>query len=458
VSNRRVLGALLLLLAACSKQDDAGTGTRLLVTFVRSVDAPELEYLKVTWVGGGQLYRRDERVPASGPLPLKAELGIFQIAVRDPGAWRIIVARGVAGGEVVAEGAVRAYAMADVATPVTLTLFPGRMPDSDGDEIPDPIDNCPDQPNREQGEDCQGPRLDGGPGPADDGGAEVGSPPDAEPPRDTLTPPPDLRPDSAPVDLGSGKTARGGACLTNDECETGYCADSRVGKFCASPGMVVVPAGAFPRGCLSKDTMCAADERPLKMVMVSGFEMNQTEVTQSEYDTCVKAGVCPAPAGFNPGARPNHPVGNVAWDAASKFCTWAGKRLPTEAEWEKAARGPASGIYPWGDDASMMNVVCSRAQLKGCGPAESVPVRFLAGASGYGIEDLAGNVAEWVSDLYNNNYYASAPSTDPPGPATGMHLRRGGGFTSDLPALRTSARAPGDAPAPSVGFRCARSL
>jgi formylglycine-generating enzyme required for sulfatase activity len=183
--------------------------------------------------------------------------------------------------------------------------------------------------------------------------------------------------------------------------------------------------------------------------------LNQTEVTQSEYDVCVKAKACAAPAGFNPVARPRHPVGNVTWEAANTFCTWSGKRLPTEAEWEKAARGPGSTIYPWGDEAPKD---CSLTQYKACAPADSIAVNQLVGTSGYGIEDMAGNVAEWVSDFYSANYYAGAPATDPPGPGSGPHLRRGGGFNSDPPALRTSARASGDAAAASTGFRCARSL
>jgi len=454
VSERRcALCLLALLVTACPKQEEEG-GAGLLISFslVRAEGMPPAEYLKLTWVGEGNVYREDLRVPATGSLPDAPDLGTFRIAIREPGTRRIIVARAYTGSEVVAEGATEVTPAADITMPVNLPLSRGRMPDQDRDGIPDLVDNCPTEPNRSQGvvPSCMPPPDAGA---RDDAGAEVGEPLDGEPPPDTGLPA-DARPDITPPDLGPSKSPRGSPCVTNEECGTGRCADSRVGKFCASPGMVVVPAGMFMRGCLSKDTQCASDERPLRSVMVSGFELSQTETTQSEYDACVKAGACPSPSGFNPTMRPNHPVGNVTWAMANTFCAWAQKRLPTEAEWEKAARGPALTVYPWGDAAPS----CSLAQFKGCGLADSVPVSQLTGTSGYGIEDMGGNVAEWVSDLYAANYYASAPTTDPTGPGSGMHQRRGGGFASDPPALRTSARAASDTATASVGFRCARGL
>ena len=453
---RRALCLLALLGTACPKPAEEG-GTSLLVSFTyqRDSDAPPAEYLLLTWVGDGKVYRENERAPASGPLPDAKDLGTFRIFLGEPGTRRIIVARAYIGTELVAEGANETEVKAGTSNGVNVNLFKGRLPDLDDDGIPDGVDNCRTEKNRSQGAvaSCQPPPPDDG-GAREDAGDDGGGPLDGGPPPD-LGLPADARPDTTPPDLGSGKSPRGQPCVTNEECETGRCADSRVGKFCASPGMVVVPAGMFMRGCLAKDTQCAADERPQRSVMVSGFEINQYELTQSEYDACVKAGACPSPSGFNPAGRPNHPVGNVTWAMANTFCTWANKRLPTEAEWEKAARGPGGTIYPWGDEAPKD---CSIAQYKACGLADSVGVGQLTGTSGYGIEDLGGNVAEWVSDFYAANYYASAPATDPTGPTSGMHLRRGGGFTSDLPALRTGARVAGDTPAASTGFRCARGL
>jgi formylglycine-generating enzyme required for sulfatase activity len=169
----------------------------------------------------------------------------------------------------------------------------------------------------------------------------------------------------------------------------------------------------------------------------------------------VKAGSCSAPTGFNPVGRPRYPVTNTTWAMADGYCRWAGQRLPTEAEWEKAARGPAGTIYPWGDQAPD----CSRAQYKGCGLADTVPVGQLAGTSGYGIEDMAGNVTEWVNDWYVAGYYASSPDTDPQGPTSGVtRVRRGGGYTSDVTSLRTGARGTMGNLNPISGFRCAAGL
>jgi hypothetical protein len=453
VSDRRRAALILLLAstAACpGAAPDGGASLLVTFTFKRPSGAPAPEYLMVTWAGEGNVFGMDRRVPADGTLPDAPVLGTFEISVRQPSTRRTIVARGLIGEQVVAEGAAQVMLLPDAATAVTVELFAGRFDDADSDGIPDPIDNCPFEANAGQGP-CQNPNPV-------DAGEDAGVAPDTRPP-DTGLPPPDTRPPEP--DLGSppdvdvpGQYPRGHACIFNDDCADKRCVDSRVGHFCASPGMVVIPSGPFMRGCLAMDSQCQADEQPLRTITLSGFEIDQTEVIQSQYDGCVKAGMCAAPSGFSPSTRPNNPVSNATWAMASGYCKWAGKRLPTEAEWEKAARGPAGTIYPWGNGAPG----CSLAQYKGCGLADTVPVGQLTGNSGYGVEDLAGNVAEWVSDNYGSNYYMNAPATDPTGPPGGMHIRRGGGFTSDPPALRTSARLAGDSASPSAGFRCARGL
>jgi formylglycine-generating enzyme required for sulfatase activity len=222
--------------------------------------------------------------------------------------------------------------------------------------------------------------------------------------------------------------------------------------------MMVVPEGPFERGCdPTRDPYCEQDEEPVRTITLKGFEMDRTETTQSAFDECVRIRACSVPRpGYAPKDRPAHPVTNVSWASADAFCRWAGKRLPTEAEWEKAARGPLATIYPWGDEAAD----CSRAQFRGCGITDVVPVAVLAGTSYYGVEDLAGNAAEWVSDWYEAGYYTRAPNLDPRGPATGTdRVRRGGGFDADAPSLRSSKRVFGDPGTPAAqGFRCAKDL
>lgn len=221
----------------------------------------------------------------------------------------------------------------------------------------------------------------------------------------------------------------------------------------AEPGaMVEVPAGDFTMGCDARS--CGGDEQPQRVVTLSAFEIDRTEVTQAEYTACILDGACEEPACDWSCDQPDLPAGCVTWAQAKAFCSWAGKRLPTEAEWEKAARGE-DRTYPWGDDEPN----CSLANMAGCGgalrPVGSAP----DGASPYGALDMAGNVVELVADWYDAGYYLGAPTTDPQGPQNGTRYSgRGGGFKSDSDFLRASKRDwydPTDT-AVSLGFRCAR--
>ncbi|MFN8466645.1 MAG: bifunctional serine/threonine-protein kinase/formylglycine-generating enzyme family protein [Caldilineaceae bacterium] len=214
---------------------------------------------------------------------------------------------------------------------------------------------------------------------------------------------------------------------------------------------VFVPAGEFSMGSTSGN----ADEQPVHPVMLDSFWIMQTEVTNGEYRRCVEAGACAAPRGdrWNDPAFATYPVVRVTWEDANRYAAWAGGRLPTEAEWEKAARGTNGGAYPWGDDipdASLLNFIESS---KGAPqPVGSYP----AGASPYGVLDLAGNVEEWVADWYQPDYYSQLPADNPPGPETGV-LRglRGGSFKVDRNAVRATYRSgyPPDARLESAGFR-----
>jgi len=209
----------------------------------------------------------------------------------------------------------------------------------------------------------------------------------------------------------------------------------------------------------------AADEHPRHAVAISSFSLDRTEVTNARYAACVVAGICKAPAYlssqkrahyFDDRAFADYPVIFVGWGEADAFCRWAGGRLPTEAEWEFAARGPSPSVntYPWGEEAPD----CSRANLGGCvGDTDRVGLRPL-GASPFGAQDMAGNVWEWTQDWYDADYYQRASGSDPRGPEAGtLKVMRGGCWMSGPDSVRVSCRK-AELPstwAPNVGFRCA---
>ena len=231
------------------------------------------------------------------------------------------------------------------------------------------------------------------------------------------------------------------------------------GDLPPSSPMVEIPAGTFAMGA---DTG-AADEKPVHRVQGGTFLMDRTEVTNGRYAVCVEAGVCPAPslAGsktratyFRDPAYANYPVIFVSWNDADVFCRWAGGRLPTEAEWERAARGTDKPrVFPWGDAPP----TCDKANFAGCvGDTDEVGKRP-AGNSPYGVQDMAGNVWEWTADWYGADYYAKSERVEPRGPATGtLKVMRGGCWVSGASSLRSTCRKP-ELPslwAPNVGFRC----
>ncbi len=243
-----------------------------------------------------------------------------------------------------------------------------------------------------------------------------------------------------------GSTAKGGGEAEGFDCAAGV-----------EPGeLVSVPAGEFAMGCNeSVDKDCAEDEQPTHTVTLSAFEIDKTEVTQAAYVSCINDGACQPPSCEWNCEHGDYPASCVTWLQANAYCQWAGKRLPTEAEWEKAARGADANVYPWGNDAP----ACSLANLAGCGQAAKPAGSIGAGASPYGALDMAGNVVEFVADWYDESYYAESPAADPQGPSSGTrYVGRGGGFKSDAEYLRTSKRDWYDETdaAPSLGFRCAR--
>jgi formylglycine-generating enzyme required for sulfatase activity len=230
--------------------------------------------------------------------------------------------------------------------------------------------------------------------------------------------------------------------------------------FDAPPGTTVdVPATSFMMGCnTSVDTGCDADESPYHSVTLAAFAIDRTEVTQAAYQACVAAVTCTAPsANFDPTGHANFPVTNVTYGQAATYCRYAGGRLPTEAEWELAARGTDGRKFPWGNtaaDCTLANVSTTGCTADVIEAVGSHPT----GASPYGALDMAGNVWEWTADYYDAAYYASSPASAPTGPVSGTsRVYRGGSAGNDPSLARVSNRASTYSPTvggSGLGFRC----
>jgi formylglycine-generating enzyme required for sulfatase activity len=223
--------------------------------------------------------------------------------------------------------------------------------------------------------------------------------------------------------------------------------------------LLYVPAGEFLMGSDDRD----ANEQPQHSVYLDAFWIDETEITNGMYAECVVSGACTPPitnasstrdAYFGNPDYDTYPVIFVSWSQAQDYCTWAGRRLPSEAEWEKAARGVDGRICPWGNqspDNSLLNYNMNFSDTK---PSGSFP----AGSSPYAALDMAGNVWEWVSDWYDSQYYQDAPTDNPTGPESGSrHVLRGGSWYYDLNYIRAAFRfsANDSTTLNDVGFRCA---
>lgn len=230
---------------------------------------------------------------------------------------------------------------------------------------------------------------------------------------------------------------------------------------------VYVPAGTFQMGSAGSDHWSKSDEKPLHQVTVDNFWLDQTEVTNAQYNLCVAAGVCQASIFVNNPYynQSDQPVVGVSWLEAMAYCRWVGGRLPTEAEWEYAARGPESRLYPWGNrfDGARLNYCdqnCSsdwKDNGFNDGYAWAAPVgSYRAGASWVGAMDLAGNVWEWVSDWHSP--YPTEAQTNPTGPANGSYkIARGGSWYFGAADTRAANRFSYLTPTErldNIGFRC----
>jgi eukaryotic-like serine/threonine-protein kinase len=263
---------------------------------------------------------------------------------------------------------------------------------------------------------------------------------------------------------------------------------SQIGQSRVSPDdgveMVCIPAGEFIMGASDADTLASNNEKPQHTVYLDAYWIDRTEITNANFAKCLKEGACHPriydtsaltyiPYSVHPNYQDHPALIYEAVDAAD-YCQWAGRRLPSEAEWEKAARGTDGRMYPWGNtlDCSMANYyICNNAPQydpKGprCGYSSYCRTNrvddYPAGASPYGVLNMAGNVWEWVSDWYSPEYYANSPSLNPRGPETGEYqVRRGGGCTSLGADLRVTSRASGKGEHyfdGQMGFRCAADI
>ena len=226
--------------------------------------------------------------------------------------------------------------------------------------------------------------------------------------------------------------------------------------------MVLVPEGDFLMG----SDRGATDEQPSHTVYLDAFYVDKFEVTNKLYKACVEEGMCDPPKQTfffiespnkiyygNP-QYDNYPVVYVDWNMAKAFCERRGARLPTEAEWEKAARGTDGNTYPWGKDLN-----CQRANYQGCVNRTSEVGSYPDGISPFGVHDMTGNVWEWVADWYADNYYLKSSENNPPGPISGQsRVLRGGSWPRfDVTVYHRSKFAPSYNTF-DIGFRCSRDI
>jgi eukaryotic-like serine/threonine-protein kinase len=273
-------------------------------------------------------------------------------------------------------------------------------------------------------------------------------------------------PTSTPITLNPTAQAQNSAPSAGTERTSG--ADGMLEDY--------VPEGAFRMGGV--DPQASLDEKPDHSVTLHGYWIDKLEVTNAMFSLCVNAGACEPPRTFKSATRPSYfgnpefndyPVIYVTWTAANQYCKWAGRRLPTEAEWERAARGDGVNTYPWGMEAPDGSRANFNAMLGDTTRVGSFP----AGASPFGALDMAGNVIEWVNDFYLSDYYKNPITNNPTGPLARSNffnrVARGGSYMDAASNIRVSKRSSVAGPNPNasvgsddyygtsasrIGFRC----
>ncbi len=232
--------------------------------------------------------------------------------------------------------------------------------------------------------------------------------------------------------------------------------------------MVLVPAGEFTMG----SNASYKAEKPVHLVYLDSYYIDKYEVSNDLYRDCVSANVCTPPRKVSSNTRldyynnsdyDNYPVVNVDWSQSNIYCEWHDAKLPTEAQWEKAARGTDGRTYPWGE-----GIDCSKANYwggaNGCVGNTTEVGSYEGGKSLYGVYDMAGNVYEWVNDWYSETYYQNSPYSNPIGPETGSRRTIRGGTWYDFESIlglgvRTFVRTSSEPSSIDIGkgFRCSRS-
>ena len=241
-------------------------------------------------------------------------------------------------------------------------------------------------------------------------------------------------------------------CPDGFTCFEGVCRDD-----VAPDGMVMFPAGVFKMGCFQSTTDCMTDAQFPHDVVLSEFAIDKYEVTEAQYRMCAETGGCSTDTAPNAGSQ-NLPVRGVKWEDARTYCDFVGKQLPTEAQWERAARASESQTFPW-----VGGFACALANAGPCGYGGVVDIHtFLEGATKEGLMHMSGNVREWVADSYDETFYLGGDASDPVNATVSpLKVVRGGSFRTPVAFLKVWYRDKADqnnggTTYDDLGFRCAK--